>query len=595
MTIEIALMLGLLVAGLVLFAWELLPIEVTAFLMLAALMVAGVVSADQALAGFSNPAVITIGSLFVLSHALTKTGVVALGAERLAAWAGHRHWLGVALLLAAVAVLSGFLNNTAIVAIFIPLVLDLCTKLQLSPSKVLIPLSYASIFGGTLTLIGTSTNLLVSSIARDAGQRPFGMFEFAPIGAVFLVLGLVYTLLFARRLLPATVEPGDPSASYGLGEYLSEVQVEEDSPLVGSTLREARLGEEFAVNVLAILRQDKRIVKGLDRVPIKPGDVLAVQAQVDDLVGMRGQLGVSLLPEFKLAPEELTAEGLVTAEILVAPTSGVVGRTLRQADFRGRFGGFVMAIRRQSHVLRQKIAHIVLAPWDALLTYISRENLEELRRSPEFIVLAELPVKLRRRKSWWMVLVVMPLAVLLAALGIIDIAAATLLGVVALLALRAVSPREAYGAVQWQVVFLIAAFVPVGQAAIETGTADFIAAGLVRAAELLPVAKPYALLAMLYLATSLLTQVVSNTAAAIILAPVALSLGGSLGVDPRAFLMAVCFAASAEFMTPMGYQTNLMVYAPGGYRFLDYTRFGAPLNLVFWLTASLLIPRVWPF
>lgn len=595
MTLEIALMLALLVGGLVLFAWELLPIEVTAFLMLAVLMVTGVVSADQALAGFSNPAVIAIGSLFILSHALTKTGLVALGAERLAAWAGHRHWLGVALLLAAVAVLSGFLNNTAIVAIFIPLVLDLCAKLQVSPSKVLIPLSYASIFGGTLTLIGSSTNLLVSSIASDAGQRPFGMFEFAPVGVVFLVLGLVYTLLFARRLLPSTVAPGDPSASYGLGEYLSEVQVEESSPLVGSTLREARLGEEFGVNVLAILRQDHRIVEDLDRISIKPADVLVVQAQVDDLVGMRGQLGVSLLPEFKLAPEEVTAEGLVTAEVLVAPTSGVVGKSVIQTNFRGRFGGFVMAIRRQSQTLRAKIAHTVLQPWDALLTYIPRERLEELRHSREFIVLAELPVTLRRRKSWWLVLAVMPLAVLLAALGVMEIAAGTLLGVVALLAFRAVSTREAYDAVHWQVVFLIAAFVPVGQAAITTGTADFIAVWLVQAAELLPVAKPYALLSMLYLATSLLTQMVSNTAAAIILAPVALSVGANLGVDPRAFLMAVCFAASAEFMTPMGYQTNLMVYAPGGYRFLDYTRFGVPLNLAFWLTASLLIPLVWPF
>lgn len=588
-------MLALLAGGLVLFALELLPIEVTALLILAALLVGGAVTVEEAMAGFGNKAVLTIGCLFVLSHALTKTGLIALAAERLANWAGDRYWLGVGLLLVAVGLLSGFLNNTAIVAIFIPLVLDLCTRLQVSPSKVLIPLSYASIFGGTLTLIGTSTNLLVSSIAQSAGQAPFGMFEFLPVGLVFLALGMGYTLAFGRRLLPARVEAGDPTASYGLGSYLSEVRIDEGSPLAGQSCQGAELGETYSVNVLGVLRGGRRLTANIGRLRLKEEDVLIVQAQVDDLMRLRRDLAVSLLPEVKLSQEELAAEGLVTAEMLVKPASALVGRTLKQANFRGRFGGFVMAIRRHSQTLREKIAHTVLEPWDALLTLISRDRLEELRRSQELIVLTELPVTIGRQRLWWLVLIVLPLTVLLAATGVIEIAAGSLLGVVALLAFRALSPREAYEAVHWQVIFLIAAFVPVGQAAITTGTADFIAAGLVRLADLLPMAKPYALLALLYLATSLLTQVVSNVAAAIILAPVALSLAADLGVDSRAFLMAVCYAASAEFMTPVGYQTNLMVYSPGGYRFLDYTRFGAPLNLAFWLTAIVLIPRFWPF
>ncbi len=595
MTFEILFMLLLLAAALALFALEVLPIEVTALLVLGALLVSGTITVEQALSGFSNKAVITVGCLFVLSHALTKTGLVRWAAERLAAWAGSRYWLGVGSLLVAAGLLSGFLNNTAIVAIFIPLALDLCSRLQVSPSKVLIPLSYASIFGGTLTLIGTSTNLLVGSIAEAAGEPALGMFEFLPVGAVFFALGLGYLLIFGDRLLPARVQPGDPTASYGLGPYLSEVRVDPGSPLIGQTCRGADLGRQFTVNVLGILRGGRHLDGNVARVPIREGDLLIVQAQVDDLLRMRRELGLSLLPEVKLSQKELADEGLVTAEMLVAPRSGLVGRTLKQVDFRGRLGGFVMAIRRHSETLREKIASIVLEPWDALLVVSSEERLDEIRGSRDLIVLTELPIQLRRQRFWWVVLIVLPVVVLLAATGVLEIAAGALLGVVALLAFRLLSPSEAYGAVSWQVVFLIAAFVPVGQAALATGTADFIAQGLVRLAGLLPLAEPYAVLALLYLATSLLTQVVTNTAAAIILAPVALSLAAALGVEPRAFLMAVCFAASAEFMTPVGYQTNLMVYAPGGYRFLDYTRFGAPLNLAFWLTAVLLLPRVWPF
>lgn len=595
MTFEIAFVLAVLAVGFVLFVSERLPIEVTAFLVLAALLVGGAITVEEALSGFGNKAVITIGSLFVLSHALTETGLVAVAAEKLAAWAGKRYWLGVSMLLISAGVLSGFLNNTAIVAIMIPLVLDLCAKLRLSPSKVLIPLSYASIFGGTLTLIGTSTNLLVGSIAQQAGEEPFGMFEFFPVGAVFLTLGLVYTLTFGRRLLPARVEPGDSTEGYGLGAYLSEVRIGEDSQLVGRTLPEAELGSRFEINVLGVLRGERRISEKLDVLVLEIGDILIVQAQIDDLLRVREELGVELLADIVLSDRELAAEGLVTAEVLVAPDSQLVGKNLVQANFRSRFGGFVMAIRRHSLTVRDQVAKAVLQPWDALLTLIPKDRLEELRGSRGVFVLTELPVRFVRRRFWWLVLLILPTIVVLAAVGILEIVGGALLGAILLLALGVMSPRSAYDAINWQVIFLIAAFVPVGQAAIRSGAADFLAAGLVRAADLLPLSAPYAVLALLYLATSLLTQVVSNAAAAIVLAPVALSLASSLGVEPRAFLMAVCFAASAEFMSPVGYQTNLMVYAPGGYRFLDYTRFGAPLNLLFWVTAVFLIPWVWPF
>lgn len=595
MNSDVTFILVLLSAALVLFVLEWLPIEVTALAVLSVLVVTGKLTPAEAVEGFSNKAVIAIAGLLVLSQALTKTGIIAVLAERLENWAQKKRWLGVAGLLAGVAVLSGFLNNTAIVAMFIPLVIDLCRRLQMSPSRVLLPLSYASIFGGTLTLIGTSTNLLVSSIAQSRGIEPIGMFELSPLGIVFLILGLTYVLVAAPRLLPERVPPGDLADSYGLGGYLTEVSIDDESELIGKTCRSVEVGSRYGINVLAILRDGARIEENPGMLVLRARDVLIVQGQFDGVVKMRKELGVSLLSDVKLSDKELTTGAMITAEVLVAPNSSLAGRTLAESDFRRRFGGFVMALRRHADTIREKVAHTVLHTWDALLTYIPRDRLEELRRSNDVIVLSELPLRLYRQRGWWLVLFVLPTVIALSAFGVLDITGGALVGVTLLLAARAITPREAYGAVNWSVVVLIAAFVPVGKAVIDSGAADLLASGLLDLAAVLPLTPAVAALALLYLTTSLLTQMVSNAAAAIIVAPIAIRIGESLGADPRPFLVAVCFAASAEFMTPMGYQTNLMVYAPGRYRFVDYVRFGAPLNLLFWLTASALIWRIWPF
>lgn len=595
MAFEIIVLLVLLVAAFVAFLREMFPIEVTALAVLGTLLIAGIVTPQQAVAGFSNKAVVTIGALFVLSHALTRTGLIAAATERLGMWARERRRLGVGLVLAVVAMLSGFLNNTAMVALFIPVMMDLCERLRLSPTRVLLPVSYAAIFGGTLTLIGTSTNLLVSSIAQESGMHPFGMFEFAPLGIIVLLAGLAYVLLFAQRLLPERVRAGDLTRKYKLGAYLTEIKIVPDCKLLGTSCVAAGIGREYDINVLTVLRGELRLTENVGVLPLEREDVLIVQGGVDELLRLRRELGVALLPDIKLSEEELTVGGLTTAEVLIAPRSSFIGQTLERVDFRRHYGGFVMAIRHQAETVREKVAHSILHAWDSLLVLIPRDRLERLRRSDEFVVLAEVAVALRRPRRWWLPLTVLPLAVLLSALGVLDITAGTLIGAIVLLLAGVIRPQEAYESIDWSVIFLIAAFVPVGSAVLETGTADFIAGGLLWLSGILPFAAPWAVLTLLYLATSLLTQMVSNAAAAIVLAPIAISLADSLGVDARPFLVAVCFAASAEFMTPMGYQTNMMVYSPGGYRFIDYVRFGAPLNVLFWLLATVLIPQFWPF
>ena len=598
MTPDILFMLALIAVGLVLFIKEVFPIEVTALGLLAVLVISGLIDADEAVAGFSSKAVIAVAGLFVLSHALMKTGVLEVAAERLGEKSVKSPWLGIGVLLCAVGVFSGFLNNTAIVAIAIPLVMKLCRQLSLSPSKVLIPLSYASIFGGTLTLIGTSTNLLVSAVVEEAdapGVEPFTMFEFSRMGLVFLAAGLFYVLVFSRRLLPDRAEAA--TEKYSMRDFLTELIIEEKSKLVGRTLIEAEVGMRYRVTALELIREDgERHVADVGRLPLAPGDRLIVQGTVDDILRLRQDLDVSLLPDVKLTDKDLSAEGQVFAEAWITHNSRMIGRTLKQLDFHRQYGGFVLAVRRVRETLRKKIAHVRFRYSDSLLLLIPRTRLEKLRQSDDLLILSEREAVLDRGRFWWLIFLILPLVILAAALGWMKISAGVLVGSVLLLLLGVLKPQDAYRSIDWSVIFMIAAFVPVGTAFVKTGTADFVASGILAVTSWAsPTLAPYVALGTIYLATSLLTQMVSNNAAAIIVAPIALALGPSLGVDPRPFLFAVCFAASAEFMTPMGYQTNLMVYGAGGYKFLDYTRFGAPLNLLFWVLATLLIPVFWSF
>ncbi len=595
MTFEIALLLFLMLLALVLFALEVFPLEVTAFGMLVVLILAGVITPNEALVGLSNPAVVTIGLLFILSHNLARTGVLEQAAAKLSRMVGPRRWLGVGILLATTSLASAFLSNTAVVAIFIPIAVSLGQRFKISPSKILLPLSYAAITGGTLTLIGTSTNLIVNAFAIQNGQPPLGMFEFARLGWIFVLVGLTYTILFARKLLPSRAGLTSLTRKYHMGTYLTELRVTEGSKLAGKSAKELGVNRIYDVTVLAIIRQGIRHTENIRNIKLEPGDTLIVRGVVDDIMAMRNELGVALLSDVKLTDEELSAEEQLLAEALVTQSSVFIGRTLRQIDFRRHYGAFVLAVRRHGATLRQKIADIALHFSDTLLILAPRERLNELRAGDDLIIISETAAAPVRVRLWWLSLVVLPLMMLLVALGLVEILPAAMVAVLFLLLLRRIDIREAYQSVEWSVVMLIAAFVPVGYAMTTTGAASLIAGGLLRLADLFPPEMaPLAALALMYLGTSILTEMVSNNATAIIVAPIALSLAHSLGADPRPFLMAVAFAASAAFMTPVSYQTNMMVYGPGSYRFKDYLRFGVAMNLGLWIIGSLMIPRLWP-
>lgn len=582
----------------VFFVMEILPIEVTAMGAIGILLLFDVLTWQEAISGFSNPAVITIGAIFIMSRALVKTGFLEVFADFLAKKGGNRKWLTIFIFLLTVSIISGFINNTAAVAIFIPLGIDLCQRFRISPTKVLLPLSYAAIFGGTLTLIGTSTNLVVSSIMEGMNMAPFSMFEFTKLGLIFLVLGTLYNMIISKWFMPSRSIISSLTRKYHMGSFLTEFKVGEDSPLIGNAYKDLDISQKYNLQVYKIIRDSKNIRFNLQNIIIREGDIFLVHINVKDMLKFKDEMKVLLLTDVKMNVAELTGKNHVIVEGLVSQQSALIGKTLQEFDFRNRYGSFVLAVKRQRELLRDKIAHIRLKFSDTLLIMVPKERLEILRTSNNLIVLEELDIHLRYERYWWFSILVIPAVMLLAAFGVIPIVKAAILGAILLLVMRTLSIQDAYESISWSVIFLIASLVPMGIAIQKTNldevTGDLIIGigTLIGGGEGLD---PVIILAVLYGVTFILSAFISNAAVAVMLTPIGIMLATILNVDPRPFLVAICFGASCSFMTPMGYQTNMMVFAPGQYRLKDFFQMGIPLTLVFWITAVYWIPRFWAF
>ena len=597
MSIDIIIVLFIILLAFILFVSEALPIDVVALTVLSMLLITGQLTPGEGISGFSNPAVITIAILFVLSHALQKTGVLEYLVIKINQLVSRSLVIGLAVYLVCIALASALVNNTAIVAIFMPVTIRMAEKYNISPSKVLMPLSYSAILGGTLTLIGTSTNLLVNSIYVNSGPyTPLGMFEFSRYGIFLLAVGLTYVVLVAYRILPSRTITSSLTKSYHMGGYLTELKIGDDSPLLGGTTLDRQISQNYDVTILGIQRDKKILSKNLRETPLKKGDILLVRGSVENFFRMKTVEQVYMLTDEKLNQEELTKEENLLVECLLTNKSELVGQSLKEANFRRRFGSFVLAIRREGDILRKKIAHVILRAFDTLLVYGPREKIREMRDSGEFIVLTELERSLRKHRFWWLSILVIIGAVLLAALSLVPILKGVIIGLSIILVARVITPLEAYNAINWQIIILIGCLIPLGIAIQSSGTAIMIGNTMVNLLQFVPEYQQATfLLAMVYLVAMILTEVSSNAATAIIMTPIALAASANLGLDPRPFIFAICFAASASFITPIGYQTNLMVYGPGGYKFSDYIRVGLPLSITLWVMAVILIPKLWPF
>ena len=596
MTPDIILVMVLLLLGFIMFVKEVFSIDVTAMILLTILFMLGYLTPSEALSGFSNPAVITIAFLFIISRALQKTRILEYLIVRVRRLADKSILIGRAVYLFTIGVASAVVNNTAIVAIFMPVSIRLAQKYKMSPSKMLIPLSYSAILGGTLTLVGTSTNLLVNSIyVKVPGVEPMGMFEFFKYGAILMVVGLLYILFIAPMILPSRTSTSSLTKSYRLGGYLTEMRITAESPLNGRTCLERGINKNYDVMVLDILRDNKMITNMIRLTKLKEGDVLFVRGTLENFLRMKEVEKVALLTDEKLTQEELEQEDNVVLECLITDKSDLVGKSLMTSNFRRRFGSFILAIRREGTIVREKIAHVILSAYDTLLVYGPKNKVNELSKTNEFVVLGEVDAELRKQRFWWMTIVVIIGTIALAAFGFMPIVKSAMLGVVILLALKILTPQESYQSINWQVIILISALIPVGIVIQKTGTAGWIAGLISSATESVPSEwQPRVLLALIYFITIFLTEISSNAATAIIMTPISIAVAQQMGFDPRAFVFAVAFAASASFITPVGYQTNLMVYGPGGYKFSDYIRVGFPLAFIFWIMAIFILPILWP-
>lgn len=586
-TLVVLLLVFMLVAS----ALEWLPVEVVGLVVLAGLLASGVLDLDEAMSGFADPAVLTVLLMMVLSESVAESGVVARVGHLISGRARGSHRGAVALLFVTAGGLSMFINNTAAAAIFIPVAIQIAKLQRQSPSRFLLPINYAVIVGGTCTLIGTSTNILVSSMAEARGLAPLAMFEFLPLGLVFVACALAYSLVLVR-FLPDRGDSSSLTTKYELAPYLTEVRVPAASRLVGRTVVDERISDRFHLNVLEIVRGEERIAYQIRSTLIEAEDVLIVRGTMEDIVACKEQLGLLLLSDTKLTDRELSDRDNVLIEIQLSPTSTLEGVTLKEIDFRRRFGAFVLALSRAGELIREKLALIPLRRWDVLLLFGPRRLVEQLVRSDDFLPLQELDLHLRLHRRWWLHVATLVAVVVAAAAFDVDILQAAFLGVVVLFASRTVRVQKIYRTIHWSVFFLLAATIPLGIAVERAGLAGLAGAWL---AERGGAEGPWVALTLLYLATMIATELLSNASTAVLMVPVALATAAALGVDPKPFLIAVAFAASNGFVTPVGYQTTAMVYGAGNYRYRDFLAAGIPLNLLLWGVASALIPVFWPF
>jgi di/tricarboxylate transporter len=487
---------------------------------------------------------------------------------------------------------SAFVNNTAVVAILLPILLEFSRFQKVSPSKILMPVSFASMFGGVCTLIGTSTNILVGSIAVRHGHAPFEMFEFAKLGLIFFIVGSLYMLLIGIRLIPERRVSADLTTTYATRRYLTEIQVLSQAKSVGKRIPDSPLVKDLDVQVIAVTRNGRRLWTPMDDVVIEPGDVLKVKCDVSRIEGLQDRVGIRLLPATQWLRTDYEQTERVVVEAVVAPNSILDRATLKSIRFRQTFGAVVLAIGHRGQIIHERTESAVLRGGDTLLVEVAQEHLDDLIRHEAFVFVSRTGLPSYRRSKMLIALGIVAGVIGAAAYGFVPIVTAAIAGSMLMVMSGCLTLDEAYKAVDWKIIFLLAGVLTLGVALEKSGAAALLSYGLVSGSQYLG---PVFVVSALYLLTSLLTEAMSNNATAALIAPIAIAAAETLQVDSRPFLMAVTFAASASFMTPVGYQTNTLIYGPGQYRFADFVRVGAPLNILFWILATILIPRFWPF
>jgi di/tricarboxylate transporter len=586
---EIALVLTLLVLAMAAFALEWLPVDVVTLIVLLVLLFAGILTPQEAFKGFGSDIIIILASVFVISGAMRETGVVdwlGQALERFTRRGGENSLL--LALMGSVSGLSAFMNNTTVTAVMLAPISGLARRRKISPSKVLMPLAFASILGGTCTVIGTSTNVAVSGYLEAVGQQGIGFFELVPLGLILVLAGTAGMIFIGKRLLPDHPEPKNLTEDYGLQRYLSEVIIKEGSPLAGRTLRESSLGG-LDLRVLNVLR-DGRKLPPRPTLALNPGDVLLVSGGAQNLMKVRETEGIDIVPDVKFGDKELKGEDVQILEVLVTPLSGMLGRQIQNLNLPALHGITVLAVNRHGKRLREKLKTVRLEMGDLLLVRGATESMDALRASPDFAVFGEHTSPAHRGRKGLLVLAFLAVGVTANALGMVPLSAGLLGAAVAAVLIRAMPMHRVYRVIEWRLLVLIAGMMAFGLAMEKTHAAEFVASGIVAALD--PFGMTVVLAGFVVLAV-LLTQPMSNAAAALVILPIALSTAEKLGVSGRPFAIAITYAASVSLIAPFE-PSSLLVYGPGKYRFVDFIRVGGILTLILLALIVTFVPIFWP-
>ncbi|HJU85874.1 MAG TPA: SLC13 family permease [Gemmatimonadota bacterium] len=590
MTPDIAILLAIVAAAVALFTFEVVPPDVTALGVMLSLTLTGILPPEQAFAGFGSQVVIMILGLLVMAAALLRTGVVDMVSRAILRRAGTDPGRLLPLVMVSAATLSSFISNTAAAAFFLPIVLGLALKASVSPSLLLLPMAFATILASPITLISTSSNIVVSGLMTRYQLEPIGMFELTPLGIPIACVGILYMLTIGKRLIPQRAAGRELTEDFGLGPYLSEVVVQKGSRLAGKTLGESGFGRDLDLTVVRVIREGQSPILPQGDTVLREGDVLIVEGNREEILKIKDTAGLDIRPDVELSVAGQEEEGIVLAEAILVPGSPLIGRTLRSYELRDRHGIQVLAIHRHGVSFRDKLSRIRLRLGDALLLQGTQNRLAGLQdRNVLRVVGAQLEARLRVRHAW-PAMGIFAASIAAAATEVVPLGVAFLTGAVLMFVTRCLTPEEAYRDVDWGVLVLIGSMLALGAAMQETGAAEFLAASIVALAGS---PNPLWLLTGFFLLTVLLTQPMSNQAAAIVVLPLAIETAFAADLNPRTFAMMVAVGASVSYLTPLE-PACMMVYGPGRYRFFDFLKVGALLTIAIYLIAILLVPRLWP-
>jgi di/tricarboxylate transporter len=591
MTLEIGLTLGIIVSALVLFATEKLRVDVVALIVLITIGLLKLIPGEELFSGFSNHAVITVWAVYMVSGGMFQTGVADMLGNAILRVAGDSEPRLVGVIMLTVGVLSAFINNVGATAMLLPAVVGIARRTKVPVSKLLIPLAFASLLGGGMTLIGTPANILASGILTERGLVSFDFFEFTPLGLVLLGVGIAYMVLLGRHLLPIRAGAGAPDEDFALRDYVSHVSIPSTSPIVGRTLVEVGMGRDHDLTIVGITRQDGDQPRIRPDTTLLTGDLLVVEGGAEDLLSACSELGLNLEERHDIDIEEIEPGEIKLIEATLAPQARIVGQPLKEVRFREKYGFTALAISRHGEVIVQRLRDIPLQFGDALLLQGPQRRIDQLQQSQDFLVLEPVEIKTLRRNKAPLAIGALLAAIALTLFGGLEISLAMVIAAIIMILTGALTIEEAYQSVDWRTVFLVAGMLPLGLAMEATGTARFLADIML---DTFGPLGPIATLAGVYLLAALVTQPMSNAAAIVLIVPIALDTATGIGADYKAFTMAVVVGAATSFLSPVGHKANVLVFGPGGYKFTDYTRVGLVLTLLLLVASMILIPALWP-